>query len=143
MATGPKVPTRDEIEEKRKNTPDFRTKFETVETAGIVYPLSEEVDVLLAAHGLRPESEYDNSQDAEKGLIAALKSVLWASPKLWEFPPGASSINAPRASSQRSFPQTQTSHSTPPCSTSRSTHPTFLPRDPIASSPLETIASCS
>jgi hypothetical protein len=75
MATGPRVmPEKESLEDKR---PEFRTRLELAETAAIVYPLSEEVNSLLAQY---------SSNDVNKPLLLSVKQLLWDSLKLWENP---------------------------------------------------------
>ncbi|KAH8689044.1 hypothetical protein BGW36DRAFT_420989 [Talaromyces proteolyticus] len=73
MATGPKLMPSAEKESSEDSQPEFRTRLELAETATIVYPLSEEVNSLLARHS---GDRSDGSNDLENPLILSLKKVI-------------------------------------------------------------------
>ncbi|KAJ5579837.1 uncharacterized protein N7459_005822 [Penicillium hispanicum] len=79
MATGPKIlpPTETDIPARG---PDFLTRLDTVQTATVVFPLSNEVTALIT------NSSKESPDDQDKTLANSLKKLLWDSPKLWEGP---------------------------------------------------------
>jgi hypothetical protein len=84
MALGPKFVQGIKQENETNGPPEFRTRLDLAQTATVVYPLSEEVNALLAQCS---KGWLDNeSINAEKSFILSLKQLLWHSPKLWENP---------------------------------------------------------
>lgn len=79
MATGPKVllPSEKAVPEPSL---DFRIRFDSVETAKVIFPLSNAATALITTY---PEGP---SNDPDKTLATSLKQLLWDSPKLWESP---------------------------------------------------------
>lgn len=79
MATGPKVlpPSERNLPEP---SPDFRIRFDSVETAKVIFPLSNAATALITKYLKGP------SNDQDKTLATSLKQLLWDSPKLWESP---------------------------------------------------------
>ncbi|KAI5296691.1 hypothetical protein KEM55_005735, partial [Ascosphaera atra] len=72
---------------KSRKYEDYRLRFNCIETATVVFPLSWEVASLLARYG--PENT-DMSEHIKKSvhlqmlLATSLKKLLWDSTKLWE-----------------------------------------------------------
>lgn len=83
MATGASVIPCADNKHSEKESPDFRTRLELAQTAKIVYPLSKEVNSLLARYS---EDGVNESSDVEESFIVSLKRLLWDSLKLWENP---------------------------------------------------------
>lgn len=82
MATGSRPVKNIEPKTELIGPPEFRTRLELAETATVVYPLSEDVDALIARYSSPSSSlDKDNAQDQ---LVLSLKQLLWDSPKLWE-----------------------------------------------------------
>lgn len=62
--------------------PDFRTRLDGVETAEIIFPLSDDATAMLT-----PFSNFsDGYMYTDKSLVSVLQRMLWNSKKIWENP---------------------------------------------------------
>ncbi|KAJ5105243.1 hypothetical protein NUU61_002590 [Penicillium alfredii] len=65
-----------------RGPPDFRKRLDLVETASIIFPLSDDATTVLASFSDFPSDPICT----EQSLLSALRKMTWESEKIWESP---------------------------------------------------------